>query len=101
MKKRPKLSEVNDVSTKNERKLLRKLEKVRPDMKDLFIWGRFGPKDGQFDGVTTILRRKHVGSWYAVYCINLGWVRREIKRVGQQLRRELRKEIQDHLGAYI
>lgn len=81
-----------DRCTPQERRLLDRLEKVRPDMAPLKISGGL---------VTPLPRTGGLGVYFSYGPHMLDWVRREIKRVQAENRREYKREAERLVGAFI
>ncbi len=80
-----------DKCTPRQRRLLDALERARPDMAPLIMY----PAAAEI--CYPLRMNKHRGC----YPINESWIRREIERVRSQRRRDKKKDIETHIGAFI
>lgn len=93
---RRKWQPMKDLSTPEERKLLDRLERVRPDMAPLKITWR-----DPSNGCLHFTRDRQFRGGRGAYLINWSWIKKEIARCRRRDRRERQKDIQNHIGAYI
>lgn len=86
-----------DWSTPRLRRMLDRLEGVRPDMAPLKL---SSPPDEPRMVCTTPLRRPGHG-YFGCYTLTEEWIKKEIRRVRRRDREEQRAEVEQHVGAFI
>lgn len=90
-----------DLATPTERKWLNKLEKERPDMAPMKITSREGPETGQFRTVTKLLRSRLHGSAFGCFCMDLNWIKQEVRRCRRQRLKREHQETENFIGSFI
>lgn len=92
----------DDVATLEERGWLDRLERVRPDLNRVFIAAGDRDPDGRFRTITKLFKHRRLfGSAFGAICVDLNWVKKEVKRHERQLVNERIRESRNCVGAGI